>query len=176
MLLFLATGPAFATSPAAVDVPTVREVLAEIGFSEADRKAILAGDTIVRDAIRISDNEIVTAAGLRFFPGAAAAVSAAYRDVLKARFRAHHARGLGGIEPYDRGDGETASAAEDGLFLPHEDDTLLFFFNSTRSNLVVRYVRRVALPIGQSITRSEVGRYLLNVRADGARRLGEGML
>ena len=44
------------------------------------------------------------------------------------------------------------------LVLPLEDGdgTVLFFVNSTPSDLVVRYVRRVALPIGQKIMRREL--------------------
>jgi hypothetical protein len=46
-------------------------------------------------------------------PAAADAVNAAYRQVLAGRTQAYLQHGLDGIAAYDRGDGETSSAADD---------------------------------------------------------------
>jgi hypothetical protein len=46
-------------------------------------------------------------------PAAADAVNAAYRQVLAGRTQAYLERGLDGIADYDRGDGDTSSAADD---------------------------------------------------------------
>ncbi len=45
--------------------------------------------------------------------GAADAVNAAWRQMLAARTQAYLKSGLAGIAPYDRGDGDTSSAADD---------------------------------------------------------------
>lgn len=46
-------------------------------------------------------------------PGAAEAVNAAWRQMLAGRVQAYLEGGLDGIAPYDRGDGEVSSAADD---------------------------------------------------------------
>jgi hypothetical protein len=45
--------------------------------------------------------------------GSPAAASKVYQGLLAERVKAYAAKGLSGIAPYDRGDGETASAGED---------------------------------------------------------------
>jgi hypothetical protein len=66
----------------------------------------------------LSANEIAVFEGLAKQykagdPAAAEAVNAAYRQVLAGRTQAYLERGLDGIAAYDRGDGDTSSAADD---------------------------------------------------------------
>ncbi|MDJ0945585.1 MAG: hypothetical protein QNJ30_19125 [Kiloniellales bacterium] len=54
--------------------------------------------------------------------GAAAAVSEAYRDLMKARFAAYLERGLDGVAAYDRGGGKAVSPAEEIRMTWRADD------------------------------------------------------
>ncbi len=175
--------------------------------------------------------------------GAAAAVSDAYRDLIKARFAAYLERGLDGVAPYDRGDGKTVSAAEEirkvwgtddeffgtyfpalntaflsfpqdqsdeienefawrkqkvegrpafilqhsqiqegegyhvwaskqvfvghtynsqvtgGVFLPYEEGSILFYFNSTSTDKIAGFFSGVASSVGQSRMNESIKRY-----------------
>jgi len=175
--------------------------------------------------------------------GAAAAVSDAYRDLMKARFAAYLERGLDGVAPYDRGDGNTVSPAEEirsvwgtddeffgtyfpalnkaylsfpkdrpdeienefawrkqevegrpafilqhsqiqksegyhvwaskqffvghtynsqvtaGLFLPYEEGSILFYFNSTSTDKIAGFFSGVASSVGQSRMNESIKRY-----------------
>lgn len=58
----------------------------------------------------LSANEFAT---IKAAGGKPDAVMKAYQGILAQRVKAYAAKGLNGIAPYDRGDGETASAADD---------------------------------------------------------------
>ncbi len=180
--------------------------------------------------------------------GAAAAISNAYRDLIKARFAAYLERGLDGVAPYDRGDGKTVSPAEEirlvwgtddeffgtyfpalnkaflsfpqdqpdvienefawrkqevegrpafilqhsqiqtgdgyhvwaskqvfvghtynsqvtaGLFLPDEEGSILFYFNSTSTDKIAGFFSGVASSVGQSRMNESIKRYFDSAR------------
>ena len=184
--------------------------------------------------------------------GAAAAVSDAYRDLVKARFAAYLERGLEGVAPYDRGGRESVSPAEEirmvwdtdddffethfpglntaflsypqgqpkeienefawrkqkvegrptfilqhnqlqrgegylvwaskqffvghtynsqvtgGLFLPFEEGSVLFYFNSTSTDKIAGFVSGVASSVGQSRMNDSIKSYFGSARRKSA--------
>jgi hypothetical protein len=53
-----------------------------------------------------------------------------------------------------------------GLALPYEDGSIIFSSMSISSDLIARYVRMIALPIGQKIQRSEMKKLYEAMRGD----------
>lgn len=82
--------------------------LSGLTLSAAEKKAFLGATA--GESLNLSTQEI---ASLKALGGNEAAVDAKVRELLLARFRAYHDKGLGGIAAYARGDGKQRDAAAD---------------------------------------------------------------